>query len=136
MKKPILIASMTLASLGIASAADWERLDVPPSVKSPAGVATILLDTSSIVRDGNTATVWFRLYWGNDTGQTKQYNSTFDCRRRVSNLNDAFYVDADGSRSKYAYPNPRSDFSSIPPDTPSEVVFKHVCSRSWFEFWK
>ncbi len=129
----LLLAVVSNVSL----AAEW--VSIPSTVKSNAprenstyGKSLVLqLDKSSMIRDGDMVTVWFRMGWGR---LSQQSNSTFDCKRRQSNTNDGFWLDENGARSKYQMD--RNGFSPIVPDTASEVLFNYLCAKKPWEIWK
>jgi hypothetical protein len=112
--------------------AEWSDLN-GGQISSKDGQLNLRLDKDSIVREGDNITVWFQMWWG-PGGTVQQYNSTFDCKRRLSNKNYAFqFAQNDPSRR---YDGTPSGFTPIPPNTASEVVFNTICSKKWFEVWK
>ena len=81
------ILSLLLTLTGSAFAG-W--VDIPaPNASSSSGPLNLQFDDASVVRDSGTVSVWFRMQWAG-RGTIQQYNSSFDCKNRISNVNDAF----------------------------------------------
>lgn len=131
-KRNYVISISLCVALTNAFAAQWDEIESAEAQGRFSGLH-VYIDKGTIVRDGDLASAWYRFTQSGGSGQ--QYNSTFDCKRRVSKTNEAFFLQPDGSRSKYGIPF-SADFTAIPPETVSSVVLKALCSRKWYEVWK
>lgn len=128
-KATILTLLLTLTGSAFAG---W--VDIPaPNVSSSSGALSLQFDDGSVVRDSGTVTVWFRMQWGG-VGTIQQYNSTFDCKKRISNANDAFQYGPDNPDKKYQMPS--RSFAPVVPNSALAAVLEHVCAKKWFEVWK
>lgn len=128
-KATILSLSLTLTGSAFAG---W--VDIPAlNVSSSSGSLNLQIDDGSVVRDNGTVTVWFRMQWGG-VGTIQQYNSTFDCKRRISNANDAFQYGPNTPDTKHQMPS--RAFAPIVPNTAQAAVLEHVCAKKWYEVWK
>jgi len=139
MSLPGLLVFLVLVSGAGRVCAEWMSLDAR-LISSADGPLTLLLDKESIASSDDVVTVTFRMYWGaysidkqNKPGM--QINSTFDCKRRRSNINSGVYVDGANGKFLPGQISP-TEFRSIPADTASELVFNHVCSKKWYQIWK
>jgi hypothetical protein len=128
----VLLGILQWALVTFAIAADWVPLS-GGHISSPQGSLNLKIDKESIVRDSDTVTLWFQMWWG-PGGTVQQYNSTFDCKRRQSNTNYSFqFAMNDPSRR---YEGSPSGFTPVAPSSASEVVFNAICSKKWYELWK
>lgn len=125
------ILSLLLTLTGSAFAG-W--VDIPaPNASSSSGPLNLQFDDASVVRDSGTVSVWFRMQWAG-RGTIQQYNSSFDCKNRISNVNDAFQYGPNTPETKYQMPS--GPFTPVVPNSASAAVLEHVCAKKWYEVWK
>lgn len=129
MRRTIVTAAFLLCSIS-ALAENWIPLgkgsQMPP-------LSVLSIDQDSIVRNGNTVTLWMR-YQNHSTDTIFQSNDTYDCKQRTLSENSKFQLGwTDMKRYEM---QPKRDATAIVPGWGSEVVFNFVCSKKFYEFWK